>query len=89
MQFLPKTTLMGDIECAALCAGVLNSVCWFAWCVRVRRVQPYVWKVMVATMCLNVLILLEVFDFPPILWILDAHALWHAGTVPVSILWYR
>lgn len=32
---------------------------------------------------------LELLDFPPILRILDAHALWHAATVPIAILWYR
>ena len=32
---------------------------------------------------------LELGDFPPLLWMLDAHALWHAGTAPLSLLWYR
>ncbi|CDO55391.1 similar to Saccharomyces cerevisiae YCR044C PER1 Protein of the endoplasmic reticulum [Geotrichum candidum] len=31
---------------------------------------------------------LELFDFPPILGILDAHALWHAGTVLPTMWWY-
>ncbi|THH08699.1 hypothetical protein EW145_g2519 [Phellinidium pouzarii] len=31
---------------------------------------------------------LELFDFPPIERILDAHALWHAATVPITALWY-
>ncbi|KAN0063925.1 hypothetical protein ACQY0O_003531 [Thecaphora frezii] len=33
--------------------------------------------------------LLEVLDFPPILRLLDAHALWHLATVPISEMWYR
>ncbi|GFO36975.1 post-gpi attachment to proteins factor 3-like [Plakobranchus ocellatus] len=34
------------------------------------------------------LLSLELGDFPPLWWILDAHALWHAGTVPMTLLWY-
>lgn len=30
----------------------------------------------------------ELLDFPPIGRILDAHALWHAATVPVTEFWY-
>ena len=32
---------------------------------------------------------LELLDFPPIGKILDAHALWHAATVPIGVLWYE
>ncbi|WFD33311.1 hypothetical protein MCUN1_000124 [Malassezia cuniculi] len=32
---------------------------------------------------------LELFDFPPIWRTLDAHALWHLSTVPLTSLWYR
>lgn len=31
---------------------------------------------------------LELFDFPPILRLIDAHALWHLATVPISLYWY-
>jgi len=33
--------------------------------------------------------LLEVLDFPPWLWLLDSHSLWHLATVPIPLLWYR
>ncbi|CAG5090203.1 Similar to PGAP3: Post-GPI attachment to proteins factor 3 (Drosophila melanogaster) [Cotesia congregata] len=33
--------------------------------------------------------LLEVADFPPIFWTLDAHALWHASTAPLVYLLYK
>ncbi|XP_014485308.1 PREDICTED: post-GPI attachment to proteins factor 3 [Dinoponera quadriceps] len=33
--------------------------------------------------------LLELADFPPIFWVLDAHSLWHASTVPLTLLLYR
>lgn len=31
---------------------------------------------------------LEVFDFPPVFVHFDAHACWHASTVPLGFLWY-
>jgi len=32
---------------------------------------------------------LELFDFPPILRVIDAHALWHLSTVPMVMWWYN
>lgn len=32
---------------------------------------------------------LELFDFPPLLRLVDAHALWHLATVPLTIYFYR
>ena len=31
---------------------------------------------------------LELLDFPPWMFIIDAHALWHLSTVPITKLWY-
>ena len=31
---------------------------------------------------------LELFDFPPWMDIIDAHALWHLSTVPITKFWY-
>lgn len=31
---------------------------------------------------------LEVFDFPPLGRVLDAHALWHLTTAPIAMFWY-
>lgn len=33
-------------------------------------------------------VLLELLDFPPVLRIVDAHALWHLATVPITSMWY-
>ena len=33
-------------------------------------------------------LLLEVLDFPPIWGVVDAHASWHAATVPLTYLFY-
>lgn len=32
--------------------------------------------------------LLEIYDFPPIYGYLDAHALWHAMTIPLTYIWW-
>lgn len=32
---------------------------------------------------------LELIDFPAVWRVLDAHALWHAATIPISSLWYK
>lgn len=31
---------------------------------------------------------LELFDFPPLGGIIDAHALWHLVTAPIALFWY-
>ena len=32
---------------------------------------------------------LEIFDFSPVLWLVDSHALWHISTVLIPFLWYQ
>ena len=32
---------------------------------------------------------LELLDFPPVYFVLDAHALWHATTIPINLLMWR
>jgi post-GPI attachment to proteins factor 3 len=40
-------------------------------------------------LCTAALSLLEIFDFPPFFLALDAHALWHAGTIVTTVLLWR
>ena len=76
-------------KCINCITGVLNLASWLYWCIHNRHDQPYVWKCITVVVGLNVLLALELGDFPPLFWILDAHSLWHAGTVPLGYLWYR
>ena len=62
---------------------------WLSWCIWRRKEQPYVWKCVGFIVGLQLLLGLELGDFPPILWTFDAHSLWHAGTAPLCLLWYR
>ncbi|KAJ7611721.1 Per1-like protein [Roridomyces roridus] len=32
---------------------------------------------------------LELFDFPPIKRVIDAHSLWHLATAPIAVVWYN
>lgn len=71
-----------------IAVGLLNVTGWVYWCYQVKHRQHYVWKAALSVVLVSALVLLEVWDFPPIFWTFDAHALWHAGTSPVPILWY-
>lgn len=77
------------LSCNCLYTGTVNGVCWLLWCYYHWRTKPYVKKCLCVILGLNALLLLELGDFPPLLWTFDAHAIWHAGTVPLTLLWYR
>lgn len=53
-----------------------------------QRAPHYLRPTLVLTL-LSSLLALELLDFPPILRSLDAHALWHAATIPVIKWWYE
>lgn len=72
----------------ALCIslGVAQGLTWLVWVTRVRhpgRRHMYLFLAAV-----HVAMLLEVLDFPPLGRLVDAHALWHAATVPLTYVWY-
>lgn len=73
---------------ASVGTGMLNSIGWLLWCSARRKRQPYVWKCAATIVAVNILVLLELGDFPPILWTFDAHSLWHFGTIPMAFMWY-
>lgn len=76
---------------ANVAAGILQNILW-SW-FSVKRYQklkkPWAawpglivaWIVMAMSM--------EMLDFPPIKGMVDAHSLWHLGTVGPTIWWYR
>ncbi|XP_067929913.1 post-GPI attachment to proteins factor 3-like [Watersipora subatra] len=68
--------------------GILNALAWFSWSAYVWTKQPYVWKACLTLMLLFLCVALELLDFAPIAWVFDAHSLWHAGTAPLTLLWY-
>ncbi|XP_038044708.1 post-GPI attachment to proteins factor 3-like [Patiria miniata] len=68
--------------------AIVSSVAWLLWSIIVRSRQPYVWKVALSILSGNLLTLLEVFDFPPVWWVFDAHSIWHGGTAPLAFVFY-
>uniref|UniRef100_A0A8C2FHM5 Post-GPI attachment to proteins factor 3 n=1 Tax=Cyprinus carpio TaxID=7962 RepID=A0A8C2FHM5_CYPCA len=68
--------------------GMINLLWWLCWCWLNRRILPYWWKCGMVVLLLHGLALLELLDFPPLFWVLDAHAVWHLSTVPVHFLFY-
>ena len=71
------------------CSGFVNLVGWLFWCRHHWTQLPHTRKCLAVMVGMNLLLLLEVLDFPPLGWTFDAHSLWHAGTVPLGFLWYR
>ena len=61
---------------------------WFFVCYMNRR-RKYVWKAVLSIVGIQLLLGLELGDFVPLWWTFDAHSLWHAGTPPLALLWYR
>ncbi|KFM27229.1 Post-GPI attachment to proteins factor 3 [Auxenochlorella protothecoides] len=77
---------------ACLALGLLQTLLWlrWAWWTREGATHPSRRSLLVFIASLNAASLLEVLDFPPLLWhTLDAHAVWHLATIPLWALWYR
>ncbi|XP_012307396.1 post-GPI attachment to proteins factor 3 isoform X3 [Aotus nancymaae] len=73
---------------ANVAIGLVNVVWWLAWCLWNQRRLPHVRKCVVVVLLLQGLSLLELLDFPPLFWVLDAHAIWHISTIPVHVLFF-
>ncbi|KAK1366637.1 Post-GPI attachment to proteins factor 3 [Heracleum sosnowskyi] len=70
--------------CVAM--GVVQILLWAIWAGVTRH--PSRWKLWVVVVGGGLAGLLEIYDFPPYKGFVDAHALWHATTVPLSFLWW-
>eukprot|EP00095_Tigriopus_kingsejongensis_P002557 snap_masked-scaffold309_size213625-processed-gene-1.19 protein:Tk02557 transcript:snap_masked-scaffold309_size213625-processed-gene-1.19-mRNA-1 annotation:"hypothetical protein CAPTEDRAFT_219496" len=68
--------------------GAVNSICWIAWSLYFWKTKAHAKYALVSVLLLNGTILLELLDFPPILWTFDSHSLWHLSTAPIHIVWY-
>ncbi|XP_047324754.1 post-GPI attachment to proteins factor 3-like isoform X2 [Impatiens glandulifera] len=70
-----------------LAMGIAQLLVWGIWAVMSRR-HPSRWKLLVVVMGSSLAMLLEIYDFPPYEGFVDAHALWHATTVPLTYIWW-
>ncbi|CAI9092158.1 OLC1v1027336C1 [Oldenlandia corymbosa var. corymbosa] len=66
--------------------GIIQLVLWAVWAGVSRH--PSRWKLWVVVFGGGLAMLLEIFDFPPYWGFVDAHALWHATTIPLTYLWW-
>lgn len=71
--------------CIAL--GIATAAAWLVWATSTRH--PGRWTLYRFMGLVHLAMLLEVLDFPPFLSLFDAHALWHAATVPLTYVWYQ
>lgn len=74
---------------ANIVTGILSGICWILWYFTRGRRQSYGKNIIAFYILTAASLVLEVNDFPPILWTFDAHALWHLSTVPITVLFYR
>ncbi|KAK1823814.1 hypothetical protein LTR12_001769 [Friedmanniomyces endolithicus] len=76
---------------ANIAVGVVQNILWTSFSIQRFRKVGRMWAawpgLIVAWIVLAMS--LELFDFPPWWGMLDAHALWHLGTVGPTIWWYN
>lgn len=72
-----------------IAAGAVQTLAWLFWAVWLPkgRFHPGKRHLVTFIIAVNMSMALEIFDFPPIASVLDAHALWHAATAPLTLLW--
>ncbi|KAI4324916.1 hypothetical protein MLD38_030358 [Melastoma candidum] len=66
--------------------AVAQLLIWAIWAS--ITCHPSRWKLRAVVVVRLLSILLKVYDFPPYLGYIDAHAIWHATTIPVTYLWW-
>lgn len=75
----------------ALCmvAGAAQTLAWLAWGLATTRGRAHPGRpALLRFMALiNLCMLLDILDFSPWWAVVDAHALWHAATAPLTYLW--
>ena len=69
--------------------GLATVMITMLWWYLNRIKLPYIYLIAWFNILTTFVTLLELADFPPIFWIFDAHSLWHASTVPLTVLLYR
>ena len=76
---------------ANVAAGIVANLLWSYFSItRYRKIQKTwaAWPGLIVAWIILAMSL-ELFDFPPVAGMMDAHSLWHLGTVGPTVLWYR
>lgn len=71
--------------------GALNSACWIFWSLykMFYENKRYTWRCLASVLLVDILMSFEIFDFSPIWWTVDSHALWHISTICIPFFWYQ
>ena len=73
-----------------IAAGLAQAALWLLWAAarapRGHAGRPWL---LAFVALIHASMLFEVLDFAPFRAVLDAHAVWHACTVPLAFVWYR
>lgn len=69
--------------------GIIQLLGWCSWCLKYWTTKRHVHNCLWTMLILNGAICLELMDFVPIWWMIDAHSLFHLATVPVPFLFYK
>jgi hypothetical protein len=72
------------IVCVVMAVAQLTI--WAVWAGVSRH--PSRWKLWLVVIAGGLAMLLEIYDFPPYEGLLDAHAIWHAITIPLTYIWW-
>lgn len=74
---------------ANIVVGLINNSLWIGWTIYHWNDRPFAWMPTFCVLAISAAMSLEVLDFPPILYMLDAHSLWHFSTIWLIPVWYR
>jgi post-GPI attachment to proteins factor 3 len=76
---------------ANVAAGVVQNILWSWFSYETYRKSRRPWAVWPGIVVAWVIMAmsLELLDFPPLWGCLDAHSLWHLGTIFPTVLWYK
>nr|XP_036583472.1 uncharacterized protein CTRU02_06597 [Colletotrichum truncatum]KAF6792515.1 hypothetical protein CTRU02_06597 [Colletotrichum truncatum] len=71
--------------------GMIGNIMWLWFSFKKYRQSRRGWAIWPSIVVASVITVmsLELFDFPPLWGALDAHSLWHLGTIPPTILMYN
>lgn len=72
------------VVCIVMAVAQLSM--WAVWAGFSKH--PSRWKLLFVVFSGGLAMLLEIYDFPPYLGLFDAHAIWHATTIPLTYIWW-
>lgn len=72
-----------------LSIGLVTFTVTLIWWYRNSAKLPHAYLIGWFNILTVLVTLLEIADFPPLLWTFDAHSLWHASTAPLTYFLYR